>query len=249
MIRDCAADKAQGWIHLVENFAAAIRIVTEHYGGNQETVCRLVKRIRRDGICRDIEPCHQREFLYQLRPLILEMTPAGGSSGQCGWEAVTAALAPLTATEKQMAWLETFGYSVEQTAAMMRLSPDTAAKLRNRSGELLRSALDDWSASMLRQSGRQLGAALEGQLPAEPLHFRDFTDVIDGRITWQRRLAFERALDASWHEVHKACRVREADAALGSVKPLGEAASAPYLEALGVERPKQPLWKSLLAAR
>jgi DNA-binding CsgD family transcriptional regulator len=249
MIRDCAAGKAQGWIYLVENFAPAIRTIVEHYRGSKDTVHELLGRMRREGTCGHIEPCHQREFLFHLRPLILEMTPVGKPATECDVEAVTAALTPLTATEKQMAWLETFGYPVAQTAVMMRLSPETAAKLRERVAELLRGALDSWSKEMLAENGRQLGAALEAQPPAEPLKFRDFTDVIDGRITWQNRLAFERALDASWHEVHKACRIREADGALSSAKPLNAAEADEYLAALGVERPKPGFWKSLLAAR
>jgi hypothetical protein len=249
MIRDCAAGQARGWIYLIDNFAAPTRVIVEHYGGSEATARELFVRFRREGTFRKMQPCHQREFLFHLRPLILEMTAAPAADIKCDAGAVTAALSPLTATEKQMAWLETFGYSVPQAAAMMRLSPETAKKLRERVAELLRGALDSWSPGMLAANGRQLGAAVESRTPPEALHFRDFMDVIDGRITWQRRLAFERALDASWYEVHKACRIREADAALTASKPLDEAGAAPYLAALGVERPRPGFWKSLLAAR
>jgi DNA-binding CsgD family transcriptional regulator len=180
---------------------------------------------------------HQREFLFHLRPLVLETTASAAPESPPNWEAVTAALAPLSATERQAAWLETFGYNAAQTAVLMRMAPDTVAALRTRSAELLRGGLDDWAAGMLRTHGRSLGAAIEASAPpAEPLEFRHFLDVIDGRITWARRTQFERALEASWHEVHKACAIREVDQALSHPHPLADPQR--YFDVLGVAKPK-----------
>ena len=67
-------------------------------------------------------------------------------------------------------------------------------------------------------------------------------DVIDGRVTWQRKIALERQLEMSWPEVHKGCRIREADQAL-TVKAAVD--SEPYLALVNVKKPKPALWKSM----
>jgi hypothetical protein len=249
MIRDCQAGRAEGWVYLAESFAPALSALAQHYGGDAKTVETLLLRLKQGAEpLASMAACHQRECLYQLRPLILEAAGAKADPG-ADLEAVTTALQPLTATERQAAWLETFGYDVPQTAVLMRMAPETVAALRARTEELLRGGMDSWRAGMMAREGAALGRAMEalaaGAEPAvEPLEFRHFLDVIDGRITWQRRTGFERQLEASWPEVHKACRIREADHALA---PNTAFDAGPYLTLLGVARPKPPLWKTLLS--
>jgi len=246
MIRDCQADKAEGWIYLVDEFVPAITSIAKHYGG-EHAVRSIIERLRGpDSPLKEMAPCHQREFLYQLRPLILDaagktVTPEAGAPDL---DLVIEALQPLSATERQAAWLETFGYDAAATGVLMRMAPDTVTKLRERVGELLRAKLDDWSAGMMVRHGLALGAELEMQGVNEPLEFRHFLDVFDGRITWQRRTAFEKQLEESWPEVHKACRIREADQALTLRAPVD---TAPYLALLNVQKPKPPMWKALFA--
>ena len=245
MIRDCQADKADGWLYLVDEFAPAIAATALHYGGTDSTVRTVIERLRGPAsLLKGMEPCHQREFLYQLRPLILEAAGKTMAPGAPDLEIVTEALQPLSATERQAAWLETFGYDAATTAVLMRMAPETVAKLRDRVGELLRGKLDDWSAGMLARHGLALGNELETQTIAEPMEFRHCLDVIDGRVTWQRRTGLERQLEAHWPEVHKGCRIREADQAL---MRKGAIDTVPLLAALQLERPKPGLWKSLLS--
>jgi hypothetical protein len=257
MIRDCQAgvdpkNAADGWIYLVDEFVPAIASIAQHYCGGDSArsdaaVRNVVERLRGPAsLFQGMAPCHQREFLYQLRPLILDAcgrTMAPGS-GALDLELVTEALQPLSATERQAAWLETYGYDVAPTAVLMRMAPETVAKLRERVAELLRSKLDSWSAGVLAREGIALGAELETQDVTEPLEFRHFLDVIDGRITWQRKTALERQLESSWPEVHKACRIREADHAL-TLKAAVD--SEPYLALLNVKKPKPARWKSMFA--
>ena len=247
MIRDCQAGRAEGWLYLVDAFVPAITTIAKHYGGGDAELRQILTRLReKDGPLMTMEPCHQREFLYQLRPLILECTGTDVKANKDtpDLEAILTALAPLSATERQAAWLESFRYDATEIAVIMRMAPDTVAKLRQRVAELLRGGLDTWSAGMLATHGAALGAELETMPTTEPMEFRHFLDVMDGRVTWQRRTGFERQLEGSWPEVHKACRIREADQALAA-KPAGDMSS--YLTLLNVARPKPGLLKSLFS--
>jgi hypothetical protein len=247
MIRDCQTDKAAGWIYLVDEFVPAIAAVAFHYGGGDSAVRSVVERLRGPASpFQGMAPCHQREFLYQLRPLILSACgkSVDPATGPLDLELVTDALSPLSATERQAAWFETYGYDVATTAVLMRMAPDTVAKLRERVAELLRTKLDDWSAGVMARHGLALGAELETQETKDPLDFRHFLDVIDGRVTWQRKTALERQLEMSWPEVHKGCRIREADQAL-TVKAAVD--SEPYLALVNVKKPKPAMWKSMFA--
>ena len=253
MIRDCQVrvdpkNAVAGWIYLVDEFVPAILTIARHYGGDEGAVRSMVERLRGKGSpLNGMAPCHQREFLYQMRPLILGA--AGRSvepqTGAPDLELVTEALQPLSAIERQAAWFETFGYDAKSIGVLMRMSPDTVTKLRERVAGLLRAKLDDWSAGILERHGLALGAEMETQVVAEPVEFRHFLDVFDGRVTWQRKTALERQLEAHWPEVHKACRIREADEALAAKIPAFD--GEPYLKVVNVSRPKPALWKSVFA--
>ncbi|MCC7234029.1 MAG: hypothetical protein IT163_01920 [Bryobacterales bacterium] len=249
MIADCRQGKPEGWRHFVRTFLPPVRRIVAHYGGGEEQVMHLVERLRetKSSPLHGMQPMTEREFLDSLRPLVVELTRTHVPEAAPGLDLVQEALAPLTAVERQTAWLETFGYPAREAARIMRMAPETAVKLRERTGALLRAKLDDWSVKMLARHGHALGEEVERQPPAEPLGYRDFFDVIDGRNTWQHRSTFERTLEESWFEVHRACRIREADDALDKAKPLDEAAMRPVLEYLRIPEGKKGFWKRLVA--
>lgn len=251
MIVDCRQGNAPGWRHFVRTFVPPLRRLLSHYGGGEDHVFELIDHLRAPSgsPLTAMQPMTEREFLDCLRPLVLELTAKPEPGTAPDLTLVQEALAPLTAIERQTAWLETFGYSVNEAARIMRLAPDTAVKLRARTEELLRSRLDDWSTGILSRHGRALGVEVERQTSAEPLTYRDFFDVIDGRNTWQHRMHFERTLEESWFEVHRACRIREADDALDKAKPLDDAAAQPILDRLGIPAEKPGLLKRLFAGK
>lgn len=250
MIVDCREGKPEGWRYFVRTFAAALRRLFSHHGGGDDQVYLTIDRLRGPASpLHSMQPMTQREFLDQLRPLVLELTSKPIDGVPPDLALVQEALAPLTAVERQTAWMETLGYSTGEAARIMRMSPDTAAKLRARTDELLRSKLDDWSAGILAKHGRALGEEVELSPPETRLIYRDFFDVMDGRNSWQHRTMFERKLEESWFEVHRACCIREADDALAQTRPLDDAAAQPMLDRLGVAPESAGFWKRLTAGK
>ena len=246
MIRDCRQDKPHAWRFLVINYVPALSRIAAHYRGGEAAVDSLLQKLRGPGSpLAQMNEMSGREFVHQLRPHLLPPP----SPSPLDAEAVLEALSPLTATERQQAWFETFGYTPEDAARIMRMAPGTGRKIYERSAELLRSKLDDWQAGMLAKHGRALGEAVLNMRPAETLSYRDFFDVIDGRNTWQHRTTFARTLESSWYEVHRACEIREADEALEKSKPLTEAEARPWLDRLGIPPPKQGILARLLGSK
>jgi len=252
MIVDCREGKPAGWRHFARTFAAPLRRVLAHYGGGEEHLFQLIERLRNAAASplAGMPPMTEREFLDALRPLVLELTsPAPAPQPAPDLALVQEALAPLTAVERQIAWFESFGYPPAEAARIMRISPETAVKLRARTDDLLRSKLDDWAVGLLATHGRALGAEVEQQRPETPLTYRDFFDVMDGRNSWRHRTMFERTLEESWFEVHRACRIREADDALGKSRPLDDASARPILDRLGIPPESKSFWQRLAAGK
>ena len=250
MIVDCRQGKPEGWRYFVRTFAGVFRHLLSRYGGGDDHLYQLIERLRAPSSpLAGMQPMTQREFVDALRPLVLELTAKGSPGISPDLSLVQEALAPLTAIERQTAWFESFGYSPEEAARIMRMSPDTSVKLRARTDELLRSKLDDWATGILATHGRALGAEVEQQVPETQLVPRDFFDVMDGRNSWQHRTMFERTLEESWFEVHRACRIREADDALTQARPLDDAAAQPVLDRLGIPPETVGFWKRLAGGK
>lgn len=239
MIRDCREGKADGWRFLVMNYVPALRKMASHYAVDEWGVLKKLRSA--NSPLNGMTEMSGREFMDQMRSHVV---PRAGESS-VDVDGVLEALSPLTATERQQAWFGTFGYAADDASRMMRLAPETGRKIYERAGELLRGKLDDWQAGMLAKHGLALGEAVEKMRPAEPMPYREFFDVIDGRNTWQQRTGFAKTLESSWYEVHRACSIREADEALEKSRPLTEAEAQPYLERLGVKLEKRGLWARL----
>lgn len=240
MIADCRAGKPEGWRFLARNFVPPIRWLLARYGkGEAELRAQLVELKNGGGMAR-FEPMVYRQFIAGMRP-----EPAVTGEAPFDLAALSEAMTDVPALERQNLWFETMGYDVAETARLLRQSVETATAARDRMLEQLRTKLDSWTRTMLRDHGPALGAAARADKPAEPVSFRLYLDVIDGRATWQNRADVERALLAHWYEIDQFCRVREADAAYTDTKPLTEEEAAPYLELLGVGPAKASFFRRL----
>ena len=145
----------------------------------------------------------------QLRQLIVGELEAPAAEIPIGLETLTAALGPLTMTEKQAAWLETMRYPAAQAGPMLRVSPDTVEKVRGRAAELIRGHVDSWRRTLLTENGPALGREAAGGAVEDCLPTKAFLDVVDGRTTWRGREMMERHLRGCWHCVDHFCRMLE----------------------------------------
>lgn len=256
MIPDCRKGRREGWSYFVRNFVEPLRFLLCHYARpaevSEEDFVRFLKAFHSEAksFFESIEPVSERQFLMLLRPRVLAATSPGTvTNPEITIEILNEAFSAYTATERQMVWLETMGYGAGEIATIMRAAPETVEKLRARNGERLRSKLDRWSEDVLQRNGRQLGEAAAGRAPETAAKFRDLTDLIDGRITWQRRNEIESLMVDSWYNVHQLCCLREADHAIHVFRPLDDKQAEPYLKLLGMELPKPGMLRRLLGAR
>lgn len=240
MISDCRAGKPDGWLYLVRNFVPPVRWLLGRYGQGETELRALLAELKSGGIAR-FEPMVYRQFIAGLRP-----EPAAPGEPPFDFEQLSEAMTEVPALERQNLWFETMGYDNTETAKLLRQSVETATAARDRLLELLRAKLDSWTRTILRDHGAALGAAARAAAPAEPVPFRHYLDIIDGRMTWQNRAEVERALLAHWYEIDQFCRVREADAAYSETAPLTDAEAAPYFELLKVAPPKPSLFRRLV---
>jgi hypothetical protein len=245
MVHDCAAGAPAGWRHFVKTFLPALRDMARHYGAGDGALDRAVESLRAPGspLWNADSLIGERDFLARLRPLVAgEHEPGAGS---LDLETVAAAFEPLTLVERQVVWLEIMRYDADGAAVLMRISPESSRKIRERAGELLRSKVDAWSEDLLTREGAALQAEAAANVPEHPVGVRDFLDIIDGRATWSFRRDVERKLEASWYEIDHFCRLREADQLLRAAKPLDGADAATWLAKFGVTAERQSKWRRL----
>ena len=242
MISDCRSGKPEGWLFMVRQFVPPLRWLLARYGQGEAELRSLLLELKNGGIQR-FQPVVHREFVAALRPEpILPGVPPFELSQ------LSEAMLEVPVLERQNLWFETMRYDIPLSAKLLRQSAETTQAARERMLELLRSKLDSWSRTMLHDHGPALGVAARAEKPAEPVPFRHYLDIIDGRMTWQNRVGVERALTDSWYEVDHFCRVREADASITETTPYEEKdpAAQPYLDLLGVQPPKPSLFKRIL---
>jgi hypothetical protein len=157
-------------------------------------------------------------------------------------ETVAEALAPLTVVEKLAAWLETMGYDAKESGAILRMSPETVTKIRQRSEELIRGKVDAWRRNLLAENGRALGLEAVAAKTDDCLRDKAFLDVLDGRETWRGREEMERHVTRCWHCIDHFCRMAEVIQAIRGVQPLTAVEAGPYLKLLAIQ-PRKSLWK------
>ncbi len=235
MISDCKAGKPAGWHFLVRQFLPPIRWMLARQGQGEPELRALLLSLKNGGM-RKFEPVVHREFLAGIRP-----EPMAPGEPPFELSALSEAMTDVPVLERQNLWFETMGYDVPLSAKLLRQAPETTEKARERLLELLRTQLDSWSHTILRDHGAALGAAARAEKPQETVPFRQYLDILDGRMTWQNRVGVERALLQHWYEVDHFCRVREADASVTETTAYADndPAVQPYLDLLGVAAPKK----------
>ena len=249
MVRDCRAGVPEGWRHFISHYVPAIRRTVAHYAperaGDAALLEHILLAVRRPEsfLFQSAEPPEERWFVAQLRQLIVTELAAPAAEIPLDLEILTAALEPLTMTEKQAAWLETMRYSPAQTGPMLRVSPETVEKVRDRAAELIRGKVDSWRRTLLAENGPALGREAAPVTGEDCLPTKAFLDVVDGRTTWRDREMMERHLKNCWHCVDHFCRMLEVVHLLRGCQELTEGEGEPYRTLLGVSAAKRSGWK------
>jgi hypothetical protein len=254
MIRDCRADRPEGWSYFLTQYVPVIRRLLMHYFPERESDAALIERVlvelcrSESSLFQSLHPAPEGTFVSELRQRVLRIVEAGRASAvpaiAIDLETLGAALEPLTLTEKLAVWFETMRYGNEDSGRMLRMSPETAEKICGRAAELVRGSVDNWRSSLLPDNGPLLGQAAVTRSTKECLPAKAFFDVIDGRTTWRGREEMERHVKDCWHCLDHFCRLLEVVDILRAVKPLGETESEGYRKLLGLSQlPKRPFWK------
>ena len=253
MIRDCRAGRPEGWTYFLTQYVPVIRRFLAHYfperAGGPAVIERVWVFLRQpeSGLFELLDPAPERIFVAELRQRVLGAVEAYRAAAaprvSIDLETLGAAVEPLTLTEKLVVWFETMGYSDADTGRMLRMSPETAARIRARAAELIRGAVDSWNSSMLADNGRPLGRAAASLSTKDCPPAKAFFDVIDGRATWRGREEMERHVKSCWYCLDHFCRLLEVVDVLRAAKPLEEAEAEDYQRLLGIQPPKRPFWK------
>jgi hypothetical protein len=245
MARDCRADKPEGWTHFISNYVPVVRKLLAHYGPAEVEPVLKALRDPASSMFQSLQPAPERWFLAELRQKVLAEIPAPGPEIGIDLEMVAEALAPLTVVEKLAAWLETMRYSPKESGAILRMSPETVAKIREKAEELIRGKVDAWRRNLLADNGRALGVEALSAKTDDCLKDKAFLDVLDGRATWRDREEMERHVTRCWHCIDHFCRMAEVIQIIRGVQPLSEEESEPFRRLLGV-RPQKAGWKRLV---
>ena len=261
MIRDCRADRAEGWRYFISSYVPVIQKLAAHYypetAGDGDRLGAVLLALRRpeSNLFAAVQPEPERWFVAELRQRALaqfdESLSAGEGepAGEVDLDTMTKALEPLTRLEKQATWLETMRYTPERAGVLLRMDPRTVEKIRGQASDRLRSQMDHWSRSLLADHGRPLGqAAAKAQTP-DCVPAKAFLDVLDGRTAWFGREALERHATGCWHCIDHFCRLAEVLELLRGVKPLPEAEAEPLRRLLRVSDGPSRGWLSRLRGR
>jgi len=255
MIRDCRADRAEGWRCFVAAYVPVIRKLLAHYRGGGPADAAALERVLlkarqpESSLFQSLEPAPERWFVAQLRQRVMEELATPAPAIDLDLETVAAALEPLTLVEKQAAWLETMLYPPAETGVLLRMAPPTVEKIRAKAADLIRGKADRWSRTVLAENGRALGRAAEAAKGADCLPPKTFLDMVDGRTPWQGRDELERHVTRCWHCIDHFCRLVEVVELTRGNQPLGDAESAPFWKLLGVQAEKRPAWRNWLSGR
>jgi hypothetical protein len=245
MIRDCRADRPEGWLYFLSSYAPVVRKLLAHYGGGRAPALeQVLVGLRRpeSSLFATLEPAPERWFVGELRQKVLSGLPIPEGAVPLDLETIATAWQPLTLTEKQAAWLETMGYAPAESGAMLRMAPATVEKVRSRAAEFLRGAVDTWNRSLLSENGPALGRAAAAAQTADCLPSKTFLDILDGRSTWRSREQTDQHAGTCWHCIDHFCRMTEVIGLLREVQPLSEAELEPLANSLGIRAEKRG-WK------
>jgi hypothetical protein len=248
MVMDIRAGKPEGWRYFVDRLVPALCLMARHYGGSEATIQSLLPTL---GRLETVEPRPEREVLVALREFVLAQIPTapGHSAAELDFDAFVQALAELTPVEKQLVWFEALHYNTDQAAFMMRVSPETGARAQEKGRELLRTNLDHWTRTIIRDNGVALVAQARARVPAEPVALSRYMNFIDGHASWRERHDLDHSLSESWYEIDLLCRAREADEFLRQAASHPVADATAWLGLVGVQPPKPKKGLFALLAR
>lgn len=257
MIRDCRADRPQGWSYFVTNYLPAMRSFIAHYFPERDHTA-LIERVLlalrnpESGLFRSLDPVPERAFVSELRQHVLAAVEGdrAGEEPEIGLdlETLSGALSELTMVEKQVVWFETMRYEKPDVAAMLKMSPETVEKIRVKASELIRGKVDRWRRSLIQDNGAQLGRAAAALKSESCLPAKALLDVIDGRSNWYSRDEMDRHIAGCWYCIDNFCRLREVCEILRHSAPLTEPEAWRFLTLLGLKPQKASGWKRLFAA-
>jgi hypothetical protein len=255
MIQDCRAGKPEGWSYFLTQYAPVTGKLVHHYFPERAGDGALVERVvvalhqAQSNLFASSEPAPERSFVTELRQCVLAAVEADRASALPGvsidLEVLGPALEPLTVTQKLVVWFEALGYSAADSARMLRMSPETAEKVRSQAAELVRGSVDVWSRGLLAENGRTLGREASALSTKDCLPAKAFLDIIDGRTNWRGREEMERHVTGCWYCIDHYCRLLEAVDVSRTSQPLAEAELGKYQRLLGIQPAKRSLWKRL----
>ena len=251
MVRDCRAGLPEGWEYFLSSYIPVIRRLLAHYSPEKSDLLgRILAAVHRpdSSLFQSMEPAPERQFVCELRQMVLAELAPPAPEYRLTLEEVAAAFEPLTLVEKQAAWIETMGYGATETGAMLRMAPVTVEKIRSRAAELLRGKVDAWSRSMPAENGLVLGRAAAAAGTKECLPAKTFLDVLDGRATWRGREEMEQHAAGCWHCIDHFSRLAEVLEVIRGIQPLTEAEIEPYRKLVGIEDRKARGWKRWFGA-
>ncbi len=256
MIRDCRADRPEGWSHLIASYTPAVQKLIGHYSPARASDAALLERVLRDlrrpesSLFQSLEPSPERWFVAELRQRVLAaIVPAeNGPEASLDLETLAAALDPLTVIEKEAVWLETMRYSAVATGTLLRMDPKTVEKIRDRAAELLRSKVDTWCRTLLSGNGALLGRAAAAASTAACPPSKTFLDVLDGRATWRGRDELEAHVRSCWHCIDHFCRMAEVIELLRGIESLPQPEHARLCQVLGIPTSRRSGWKRWFTA-
>ncbi len=251
MVRDCRANRPEGWEYFLSNYVPVIQRLLVHYSPKRAGLLeRILSAFRQPDLSlfQSLEPMPERVFVAELRQNVLAEIESAAAEIPLELEEVAAALAPLTLVEKQAVWMETMGYAAAETGTMLRMAPATVEKIRIRAAELLRGAVDSWSSGMLAANGLKLGRSAAAAQTPECIAPKVFLDVLDGRMSWQGREEMERHAAGCLHCVDHFSRLAEVLELVRGLRPLGLSEIEPYRKMLGIEPKQKSGWKRWFGA-
>src|SRR2546430_822516 len=128
MVRDCRADRPEGWTYFVTQYTPVIRRILAHYASDDSQRLERVLRESRSpesSLFQSLDPSPERWFVAELRQKILAGLESPEPEITLELETVAAALEPLTVVEKLAVWFETMRYDATAAATMLRMAPET----------------------------------------------------------------------------------------------------------------------------
>ena len=172
MIRDCRDGRPEGWSYFVSHYVPVVRRLLAHYfsdrAGEGALMERVLVKLRdpQSRLFQSLDPAPERLFVAELRQHVRRAVETDRASPApemaLDVETLGAALESFTLTEKLVVWFETMRYGAQDAGRMLRMSAETADKIRVRASESIRGKLDAWRSSILVDNGLILGQAAAG---------------------------------------------------------------------------------------